>query len=329
VRRIAIQYVDPRRYDAVYIDWTLGNFCNYSCSYCPDELHDNSHPMADIELVRGFTKRLFDHYKNKLGKKYFIFNLMGGEPTLWKSIEPFVIWVKEYSQMLGVISIVEILSNGSRTLRWWGDYVRYFDIVKITHHTEFADPQHTAKVADLVADNGINAGVQVTMIPDRWEDCIKHLSIISQSRHQFRIDVKPLRVGFGSKLYDYTPEQLAIFQQPYRKADINPGRRDTINLQGKSLFDNGEEQIIRYQDLITKRENSWVGWQCWAGIDIINIKPDGTVRLGGACGMKDDLMYNKLITDPALEFRTDPIICTQQWCSCGPDIETRKNYVRQ
>lgn len=326
MKRIAIEYVDQRRYNAVYIDWTLGNFCNYRCSYCPDYLHDNSNPMSDVESVKAFTKRLFDHYTRNLGKKYFIFNLMGGEPTLWKSIEPFVIWVKEYSQQLGITSIIEILTNGSRTLRWWNDYVKYFDIVKITHHVEFANPVHTTNVADLVIDSGTNASVQVTMLPARWNECIDHLKTISNSRRQFRIDVKPLRIDFGSTLYDYTFEQLDIFQRPYRTAEGIPGV-DTINMQGKSLFDNGNEEIVRYQELITKGENSWVDWQCWAGIDIINIKPDGTVRLGGACGMKDDLMYKKHITDPTLQFRIEPIICKQQWCSCGPDMETRKKYV--
>ena len=34
----------------------------------------------------------------------------------------------------------------------------------------------------------------------------------------------------------------------------------------------------------------------------------------------------KLITDTDLVFPSDPVICDQQWCSCGPDMETRKKY---
>lgn len=326
MKLIAIEYSDKRRYDAVYIDWTLGNFCNYKCSYCPDYLHDNSYPMSDVETVKDFTKRLFDHYTKELGKKYFIFNLMGGEPTVWKGIENFVVWLKEYSQQIGVTSYVEILTNGSRSLKWWANYAKFFDTVKITHHTEFADPSHTSQVADLVVDQGVYPSVQVTMIPNRWNECISHLNTIAQSKHQFRIDVKPLRVNFESTLYNYSEEQLKIFQQPYR-TENGIYHTNTVGMIGRCIYDNKVEKTLRYQELITTAQNSWVGWDCWAGLDIINIKPDGTLRLGGACGMKDAGMVGKKITDSNINFRTKPIECKQQWCSCGPDMETRKQYV--
>jgi organic radical activating enzyme len=324
VKPIAIEYVDPRRYDAVYIDWTLGNFCNFKCSYCPDNLHDNSHPMADIEIVKNFVKRVFEHYTKNLDKKYFVFNLMGGEPTLWKSIEPFIIWVKQYSQDLGIVSYIEILTNASRTLRWWNDYIKYFDFVKITHHAEFADPIHTASVADLAIENGIHSTVQVTMIPSLWDQCLSHLDQIKKSNYKFQIDVKPLRVNFGSTLYPYTTEQFDFFKKPFRKSDITKPLSGSVGMKSKFLFLDKSEQEIRYQDLITNKQNSWIGWKCWAGLDILTIRSDGSLRFGGACLMSDTGFFDKKITDDNIVFRTDPIICNQQWCSCGPDMETRK-----
>ncbi len=327
MKQVAIHYVDPKRYDAVYIDWTLGNFCNFKCSYCPDYLHNGSNPMSDIETAKTFVKKLFNHYKLNVSKKYFVFNFFGGEPTLWKSLGEFVQWIHEYSQELGVSSIIEILTNGSRTIRWWGEYVKYFDIVKITHHTEFADPQHTLEVADLIVSNGKIANVQLTMIPALWNSCIEHLNIISKSKHQFQIDVKPLRIDFGSKLYDYSFEQLEIFKQPYRKSSNMP-HVENVGMGSKFLLSDNTEVAIRYQDLITKKENSWLGWKCWAGVDIISIKQDGSIQIGGACAVVQKGLSNKLITDADIVFPTDPVICNQEWCSCGPDMETRKEYVK-
>lgn len=324
MKPVAIEYVDPRRYNAVYIDWTLGNFCNFKCSYCPDNLHDNSHPMADIEVVKNFVKKVFNHYITQLNKKYFVFNLMGGEPTLWKSIEPFIIWVKQYSKDLGVETYIEILTNASRTMRWWEEYIKYFDFVKITHHTEFASPYHTAMVADLAIDQGIPSTVQVTMIPALWNQCLEHLDQIKKSKHEFQIDVKPLRVNFGSTLYPYSEKQFNFFKTPYRKNNIIKHLSGSVGMKSKFKFSNNTEQEIRYQELITNKQNSWVGWECWAGLDIITIRSDGSLRFGGACLMSDEGFFDKKIKDNDIVFRTTPVICNQQWCSCGPDMETRK-----
>lgn len=326
MKRIAIEYVDIRRYDAVYIDWTLGNFCNFSCSYCPTYLHNNSFPMADIDITKKFTTKLLEHYSNNLGKRYFVFNLMGGEPTLWKHFESFATWLKEYSHKIGVYSQIEILTNGSRTLRWWNEYIKFIDIVKITHHTEFANPEHSAEVADCAVENNVHSIVQVTMIPKLWEVCLDHLKRISNSKYKFQIDTKPLRVDFGSILYPYTEDQLKIFETSYRSNEVDL-QTNTIGMQSLSIFDNGKNQINRYQDLITSKENTWVDWDCWAGIDIISIKPDGTITLGGACGMNKTDFVGKNITDSYIDFPIIPVKCKQEWCSCGPDMETRKRYV--
>jgi organic radical activating enzyme len=325
IKKIKIAYTDPNRYKAVYIDWTLGNFCNFKCSYCPDYLHNGTNPMSDIEIAKKFIRKLFAHYITKLDKRYFVFNFLGGEPTLWKHLGDFVRWIKEYSSEQGVVSYIEILTNGSRTIRWWKDYVQYFDRIKITHHTEFANPEHTKTVANLVVDNNKNAAVQVTMIPAMWNTCMEHLEIISDTKHCFQIDVKPLRVDFGSVLYEYSDEQLNIFKTTYRPEKDLP-QTDSIGMASKFILSDGAETYIRYQELITKKENTWLGWNCWAGLDIISITQTGFIKLGGACQVGSKIV-GKFIHDEDLEFPTVPVICTQQWCSCGPDMETRKEYV--
>ena len=47
VRRTGYKFAE---FDKVLqIEWTLGNTCNYNCSYCLPVLHDNSFPWIDLD----------------------------------------------------------------------------------------------------------------------------------------------------------------------------------------------------------------------------------------------------------------------------------------
>ena len=113
--------------------------------------------------------------------EHFIFQIMGGEPTAWRDLKKFHILVKEIAAENNVTAIIEILTNGSRTIRWWRSNYQLFDTIKITHHSEFADPYHTKELAEFLDEQNIVCSVQVPMIPDHWDTCIEHIKILSDS----------------------------------------------------------------------------------------------------------------------------------------------------
>ena len=56
VRRTGYKFAE---FDKVLqIEWTLGNTCNYNCSYCLPVLHDNSFPWIDLDNSIKFIVRL-------------------------------------------------------------------------------------------------------------------------------------------------------------------------------------------------------------------------------------------------------------------------------
>jgi len=60
-----------------FVDWNLGNTCNFSCSYCPKILHDESRPWMTAPIVTSFSERLAVDAA-KFGRRVYI-QFTGGE----------------------------------------------------------------------------------------------------------------------------------------------------------------------------------------------------------------------------------------------------------
>jgi hypothetical protein len=62
-----------------------------------------------------------------------------------------------------------------------------------------------------------------------------------------------------------------------------------------------------------------MGWKCWAGLDGIVIASDGSVYRGWC---KQDRLGK--VSDPSLDFPTEPTICARENCQCILDIMNRR-----
>ena len=84
-----IQYKHDWQKQHIYVDIALGNICNFCCSYCDPKLHNGSFPWHSIDDLKRFINKLFLHYTKIHNKKYFTFNFLGGEPSLYKNLTKF------------------------------------------------------------------------------------------------------------------------------------------------------------------------------------------------------------------------------------------------
>ena len=64
-----IRHTNPEHARIVLVDWTLGNSCNFACSYCPSNLHNGSMRWQPPELVKAFFAKLHSHYVEQLGRR--------------------------------------------------------------------------------------------------------------------------------------------------------------------------------------------------------------------------------------------------------------------
>ena len=75
------------------LTWMIGSRCNYACSYCPPDLHDDTSPHPDLNRL----KQAWDSFYSKTHnlKLPYKISFTGGEVTANKSFLPLIDQVPE------------------------------------------------------------------------------------------------------------------------------------------------------------------------------------------------------------------------------------------
>lgn len=293
------------------VNWCLGNTCNFSCSYCPEALHDGSKYWPSPEVIQNFILKVKEAHPDK--KLYFEFT--GGEVTLYKHF----IKICQFCTDMGVK--VGLITNGSRTLRWWEENKKYFDHVCVSFHPEFADEKHFIDVVKILHDD-VRTHVNIMMSPEKFDYCyavankIKNLGNLSMA-------LQPLIHDFGDTLYNYNDFQKKIFDKQHdlitkhikftKSFDYYRGAMKMVDAEG-----NGK--VSSAHRFISDKTNDWSGWKCYAGVEQLIVDMDGSIyrgwcREGGRIGN---------INDEDLALPNAPVLCTKTMCHCNFDIMSTK-----
>lgn len=310
-RYIKLEHSIPEHANWFVVNWCLGNTCNYECSYCPLGLHDGSKRWPNLENIQNFILKIKRQHPFK--KLYFEFT--GGEVTLYKDFIDLCKFCNEHDIKIGLIS------NGSRTVRWWDENKKYFDHVCLSYHPDFAEEDHFMEVVKL-CHNDIRTHVNIMMCPEKFNQCyafankIKNLGNLSMA-------LQPLIHDFGDKLYDYTDQQNNIFEKQHelitkhikftKSFDYYRGAMRVVTKEGKTLISSAHR-------FISEKANDWSGWSCYAGVEQLIVDMDGSIyrgwcKEGGCIGN---------INDSQLNLPHQPVICSKNMCHCNFDIMCTK-----
>ena len=305
---IAIVHDNPEHSALTYIDWDLSTLCNYACSYCPERLHDGLLKGPELDLALRFCERLVSHYRG-LGRKTF-FKFTGGEPTLYRGLVALLRKVKDLGSGAG------LNSNGSRAIAWWDQIVEYLDHVILTYHIEFAGLDHFVSVVNLLMEREVTTHINVTMLPDRFDECAEHAYALLSRCQGTSIALKPLTVDFREKLYPYTNSQKEMMQ----KAMPPPAKVNAFRGAMRLYYQDGTWQAVQPGELILLEQNHWCSWICNAGLESLAIRADGQVyraacKQGGALGNLNDTEFSLPKTS---------VRCAKNTCSCIADIRIGK-----
>ncbi len=301
---IAIVHDDPEHSALTYINWDLSTVCNYACSYCPERVHDGLQKGPDIDLALRFCERVANHYHG-LGRRTF-FKFTGGEPTLYRNLTVLLCRIKQLGGGAG------LNSNASRPVAWWHSVIDYLDHVILTYHIEYTRIDHFVSVANLLLEREVSTHVNVTMLPDRFDECAERASTLLSRCQGISIALKPLLVDFGEQMYPYSDEQKKAMQKPApAPAKANPFRGAM-----RRIYDDGTSELVQPRELIILEQNRWRSWRCNAGIEFLAIRADGQVYRA-VCGQGGSLGN---LNDGRVSFPKSPVRCAKDACSCVADI---------
>lgn len=312
------QIVSTQDSELLDIRWDPNNICNFKCHYCfPGSNAGNYRSPTDIDLVLDN----FSHLLNISGKKKFKITISGGEPTMWKDLGYFIKKIKESHDVY-----ISLITNGSRTLRWWNEYGDYIDNVHISYHLKEADLKHTIDVADTMFSKNKKTTVKILMDPELWQKGIDAVDTMKRdSQFPWFISVAKL-VGD----YQYSEEQMIYLNKDLKRIPGMFWFFKNLNLvlnglirryESIAVMANGKKIKSKTYKYINSNLTNFKGWKCNLGIESVYISPSG--QLGGACGQK--LSGNILSKDFKRDVKLASVICDQLSCLCVPETHISKS----
>ena len=309
-----LEHTNPEFTNWFVVNWCLGNTCNFECSYCPEGLHDGSKGWPELDTIKNFVDKVVEQVAPK--KVYFEFT--GGEVTLYKHFTELCQHVTSLGAKVGLIS------NGSRTIKWWESHKQYFDHVCLSFHPEQADPDHFLEVVKL-CHNDIRTHVNIMMSPEKFDLCVD-VANRAVELGNISFAMQPLIHDFGSVLYDYTPEQKEIIDKQWHlfgKFIKFDKHFEYYRGAMVKVYPNGRRISAAPHVLINEKENNWFGWKCYAGVEQLIVDMDGFIYRGW-CKVGGFL---DRIDNPNLVLEKDPVICDKTMCHCNFDIMSTKEKV--
>lgn len=111
----------------------IGSRCNYACSYCPSELHDDFSPHPDLDKLKIVWQKFHD--KTQHTNLPYKIAFTGGEVTANKSFLPLI------EHLRGNFNIQQIIvtTNGSASTDYYLRLGKLVDAISFSIHSEFWD----------------------------------------------------------------------------------------------------------------------------------------------------------------------------------------------
>lgn len=287
--------------DTIKIEWNLSKRCNYDCSYCPSEIHDNTSPHTDLAILQEAIDKLAS-----LNKPIRL-SFTGGEPCVHPNFEDII----KYAKYKG-IKWISVTTNGTRPFEFYKALAEYVDQFVISIHFEY-NWMRVLNTMSRLADESKVALIGQIMAHHEYMDCV--MSARGRLQQEgIPSTVRRIRWTQGDHdLFDdmrYHPDDLAWIKK----------QESTVG-ENTVLFDEKMLPVFMHaNDVIKLHYNKFKDWTCYAGIESLMINWDGEVYRA-TCRVGDSLgnIYNGTFTVP-----TDPITCDRNFCTCAADIPLTK-----
>lgn len=232
---IKIELVNQLSYNIV--EWMLGNTCNYDCSFCNSDSKSGDKKYLDINVYIETCKKIIE----ESGDKKVWFKITGGEPTLYPNLVELLSYIKSTG------NYTYLITNGSRTIRWWQDFkeTNCIDFISITVHPEqHADINHLTQVINLFDDTQTHVIANITCpVPYfnqavmAFDEIYKNCSIIPALQ----------QINDSFRMTSYSESQLEILLSYSNKPILSHHRKTKSSIPKNHQYSAGITQIT-YND---------------------------------------------------------------------------------
>jgi len=284
--------------NAIKIEWNLGKRCNYDCSYCPSEIHDNTSAHTDIEILKRTVDQLA-----ALNKPIRL-SFTGGEPCVHPKFDELIKYARHKN-----IHWISVTTNGTRPYEFYASLP--VDQYVISIHFEY-DWLRVVNTIQKLSNTDFKIIAQIMAHQDYMDQALQTRSMMLS--YNIPSTVRRIRWTKGDHdLFDdmrYTPFHLEWVKDS--EATVKPNT--IIFYRDKPL------EQRHANDIIKLKLNQYKDWICNAGIESLMINWDGdvhraTCRVGGSLGN----IYEGNFVVPS-----EPVTCDRNFCTCAADIPLSK-----
>jgi MoaA/NifB/PqqE/SkfB family radical SAM enzyme len=280
------------------VAWEISNKCNYSCWYCPENLHSGTSGWPDFEKTLDFFNILSQ--KNE----YVHISIIGGEPTLWPKLSDFLQNIQENV-------FVDIVTNGSRTLAWWekNKFILNRHRVIISFHVNTANENHVFLVANLLKSAGIICYIFLMLDPKHEKRLNKFAEILKNNKINYSF--KAIFPNYKGIIMDYTEDQKnAIANNRFVSSETKEFIRPNEIIVNDKI-------ITTPSKLVIDNFNNFFGFSCMIGSKRFYINYSQEIFAGSCKVLKLGTLSNYKLLNKS-------VICPRKACTCLDDIRTHK-----
>ena len=319
--------------DLVYATWSFTSTCNYTCDYCPTHLHDGKYGFPKYEDAIWFMETLSEQLPDSA---HIVFELVGGEPTMWSKFIEFGTEVKNIFKDKKQKIVISVSTNAGRTTRWFEKLASkdLYDvmIMDCSFHPAMCDSDLFYNNLEVISKKYMtNANF---MLDPRYFD--KSIKLIERVNQNLPVDTitKVLRnynkeidlLETGSNFVDgYTDEMLDYINN--NSKHINQYDRDAFPpVPGEDviwpMYMYFDDKKVNFQKVLLHKQHSFKGWKCAAGSRRFFIEPGGDIY---PCSLvRNSGAKMGSISERNFQIYSDYMICPLQWCPCKMDALAEK-----
>lgn len=318
--------LDPKHF---LVNYSIGNLCNYDCSYCWPGSKSGTHPHREVSFHKEFIDELVSQIKQRGFDKLTIL-FTGGEPTVYKPLPELIAhFVNSYDIECNVV----INTNLSAPIKYYEKLKTLASkansfFIMASFHRDHTTAEEFIPKAQKLKQLGYNVATRQVVEPHVFDYCLENVEKFKKAGLflDLKIRIHPGRGLEGKRPFlNYTDEMLSTLE----------GLRDPEGFDLQKDFwpydirlireDQSQKVIINEIDLFNNLAHNFTGWKCTAGMNHIGVSSDGNiVRCWDIKGPGNSLGN---VFDKDFKLPDDNVICPVGWCTSCTGVQIPKERI--